>query len=278
MAGLHPPAVCSAESGSMSLPANSPSSIARAPSAAPPSPPRLVEVPDLACGVLGERGPSPRVNRLIQGENLQVLQVLQAELQGAVQCVFLDPPYNTGSDFGHYADRVEHGRWLLELKQRLTLMRGMLTPEGSLWITVDDHEAHYLKVACDEVMGRVNFIGTIIWEKADSPRMDAELISSRHDYLLVYARHRGSVILAKEAPESRVPQHYDRIAEDGRRYYLKALRAMGHADTQADRPTLYYPIAAPDGTEVFPASRMGLQAAGAGAPRDWAAKPLVWIG
>ena len=103
--------------------------------------------------------------------------------------MFIDPPYNTGSAFTHYDDGVEHSLWLSLMRDRLEIIRKLLSDDGSLWITIDDNEAHYLKVLCDEVFGRANFVGNVIWEKSDSPRMDAQFFSVRHDHLLVFAKN-----------------------------------------------------------------------------------------
>ena len=127
-------------------------------------------------------------NRLIFGDNLLALKALEQEFAGKVKCVFIDPPYNTGSAFTHYDDGVEHSIWLSLMRDRLEIIRRLLSSEGSLWITIDDNEAHYLKVLCDEVFGRPNFVGNVIWEKADSPRNSARQFSTDHDHVLVFSR------------------------------------------------------------------------------------------
>ena len=126
-------------------------------------------------------------NRLIFGDNLLALKALEAEFTGKVKCVFIDPPYNTGSAFEHYDDGLEHSIWLGMMRDRLEIIRRLLSEDGSLWITIDDNEAHYLKVLCDEVFGRANFVANVVWEKADSPRNSARQFSSDHDHLLVYS-------------------------------------------------------------------------------------------
>ena len=96
-------------------------------------------------------------NRLIFGDNLLALKALEQEFSGKVKCIFIDPPYNTGSAFTHYDDGLEHSIWLGLMRDRLEVIRRLLSEDGSLWITIDDNEAHYLKVLCDEVFGRANF-------------------------------------------------------------------------------------------------------------------------
>ena len=129
-------------------------------------------------------------NRLIFGDNLLGLKALEQEFAGKVKCVFIDPPYNTGSAFTHYDDGVEHSLWLSLMRDRLELIRHLLCEDGSLWITIDDNEAHYLKVLCDEIFGRSNFVATCVWEKDKGGRGDAD-ISLSHDNILVYAREKS---------------------------------------------------------------------------------------
>ncbi|MDD2703732.1 MAG: site-specific DNA-methyltransferase [Acidocella sp.] len=200
-------------------------------------------------------------NRLIFGDNLLALKALEQELAGKVKCVFIDPPYNTGSAFAHYHDGLEHSLWLSLMRDRLELIRRCLSEDGSLWITIDDNEAHYLKVICDEIFGRSNFIGNAIWEKADSPRMDAQFFSVRHDHLLVFGKDITKTSWNK-LTTIEAAEHYDKLDAEGRKYYLKPLRAMGgQGDSREARPTLYYSMTAPDGTQVFPKRQDGTDGA-----------------
>ena len=129
-------------------------------------------------------------NQLIFGDNLLALKALEQEYAGKVKCVFIDPPYNTGSAFAQYDDGVEHSIWLSLIRDRLEIIHRLLSDDGSLWITIDDNEAHYLKVLSDEVFGRANFVATCVWEKDKGGRGDAD-ISLSHDNILVYARDRA---------------------------------------------------------------------------------------
>src|SRR5439155_14632481 len=104
-------------------------------------------------------------NLLICGDNLLALKALEQQYAGKVSCIFIDPPYNTGAAFTHYEDGLEHSIWLSLMRDRLELFRQLLSNSGSLWMTIDDNEAHYLKVLCDEIFGRNNFLTTICWEK-----------------------------------------------------------------------------------------------------------------
>ncbi len=129
-------------------------------------------------------------NRLIKGDNLLALKALEAEFAGKVKCVFIDPPYNTGSAFTHYDDGLEHSIWLGLMRDRLEIIRRLLAEDGSLWITIDDNEAHYLKVLCDEVFGRSNFVANAVWQKKFSPQANAIGLSDSHDHVLVYCKQK----------------------------------------------------------------------------------------
>jgi adenine-specific DNA-methyltransferase len=129
-------------------------------------------------------------NRLIFGDNLLALKALEAEFAGKVKCVFIDPPYNTGSAFAHYDDGVEHSIWLSLMRDRLEIIRRLLSDDGSLWITIDDGECHYLKVMCDEVFGRANFVCNAVWQKKYTVANDAKWLADNHDHLLVYAANK----------------------------------------------------------------------------------------
>ena len=127
-------------------------------------------------------------NRLILGDNLLALKALEQEFAGKVKCIYIDPPYNTGNAFEHYDDGIEHSLWLSLMRDRLELLRSLLSDDGSIWISIDDDESHYLKVLCDEVFGRMNFVANVIWEKKYSPQNDAKWLSDSHDHILVYAK------------------------------------------------------------------------------------------
>jgi adenine-specific DNA-methyltransferase len=128
-------------------------------------------------------------NRLIFGDNLLALKALEQEFAGKVKCVYIDPPYNTGSAFTHYDDGVEHSIWLSLMRARLEILWSLLdVNEGSIWISIDDDEHAYLKVLCDETFGRNQFVTTNVWQKRYAP--DARVaISDAHEYILCYAKN-----------------------------------------------------------------------------------------
>lgn len=191
-------------------------------------------------------------NMLIHGDNLLALKALEQDYAGCVKCIYIDPPYNTGSAFEHYDDNIEHSIWLNLMRERLILLRKLLMDNGSIWVTLDDNEAFYCKVLMDELFGRKNFVGSIIWEKADSPKMDPKYFSTRHDIILVYAKNIDMLTINREKSDE-IPEHYNRVDENGRRYYLKPMRVMGGNVSES----LFYPMIAPDGTEVLPISTKG---------------------
>ncbi|MBN8726524.1 MAG: site-specific DNA-methyltransferase [Xanthomonadales bacterium] len=143
---------------------------------------RLLEVVD-------EVGDAGSGNLLIQGDNLDALKGLLPLYAGRVKCVFIDPPYNTRSAFEHYDDNLEHSQWLSMMYPRLVLLRDLLAEDGSIWVTIDDNEAHYLKIIMDEVFGRGNFVANVFWQKTHT-RENRTDISAVHDHLLLFAKNR----------------------------------------------------------------------------------------
>lgn len=130
-------------------------------------------------------------NMLIHGDNLLALKALEQEYSGKVTCIYIDPPYNTGSAFEHYDDGVEHSIWLSLMRERIQVLYNLLNAkEGTLWISLDDNEQAYCKVICDEIFGRGNFVANVIWEKKYSPQNAAKWLSDSHDFILVYAKNK----------------------------------------------------------------------------------------
>jgi adenine-specific DNA-methyltransferase len=150
-----------------------------------PEPRLLIEKERYRSEIAGSRSAD---NLLIYGENLHGLKALEKQYTGAVKCIYIDPPYNTQSSFAHYDDGMEHSAWLNMMKERLSILKRLLSKDGTIWISIDDDECHYLKVLCDEIFGRQNFIANVIWEKKYSPQNDAKWLSDSHDYILVYAK------------------------------------------------------------------------------------------
>lgn len=202
----------------------------------------LEEVPELSYG-------SPDTeNMLIQGDNLDALKALLPYYAGQVKCIYIDPPYNTGHAFEQYDDNVEHSQWLALMYPRLALLRDFLSEEGSIWISMDDDESHYLKVICDEIFGRNNFVANVIWQKRTSPDMRAAF-SDGHENVLLYAKNkelfktaRNKVIrLPEQAKEYKNPDN------DPRGPWVSS-----DYTAQGFRPNQMYEITTPSGKVFTP--------------------------
>ena len=159
-------------------------------------------------------------NRLIFGDNLLALKALEAEFAGRVKCwvkcVYIDPPYNTGSAFAQYEDGLEHSIWLALMRDRLELLRRLLAPNGSCWVQLDDNEAHYCRVLMDEVFGRANFVANIVWNKSYAVRSNAEFFSTAHEHILVYCMDRSMFSPNKFSRTQKQESRYDNPDNDAR--------------------------------------------------------------
>jgi adenine-specific DNA-methyltransferase len=188
-------------------------------------------------------------NLFIHGDNLEALKALLPFYRRQVKCIFIDPPYNTQAAFEHYDDKLEHSQWLSLMYPRLVLLRELLREDGSLWITIDDGEGHYLKVLCDEIFGRGNFVASMVWEKDKGRRSDTA-ISSSHDYVLVYA-----LDLRAWAPTRnllvRSPEQVKRYRNpdgDPRGPWLQGDNGTAKSASEASR----FPVTLPSGRVVRP--------------------------
>ena len=141
-------------------------------------------------------------NMLIHGDNLLALKALEQEYAGKVKCIYIDPPYNTGNAFEHYDDGIEHSLWLSLMRERLEVLRNLLSEDGSIWISIDADESHYLKVLCDEVFGRSNFIDEVIWQRSYAPINLKKTLSRSHDTILVYAKNQTPNFCLNKLPRS----------------------------------------------------------------------------
>lgn len=193
-------------------------------------------------------------NMLIHGDNLLALKALEQDFTGKIKCIYIDPPYNTGSAFNHYDDGVEHSIWLNLIKPRLEIIKNLLSKDGSLWISIDDSECHYLKVLCDELFGRNNFLTSFIWKKSYGGGAKSKWFVGLHEYLLVYTK---SILDFREMflpPDPNVADKYykykdEKFSERGP-YRLQPLATT----SMDDRPNLRYPIIF-NGKEIWPAKQ-----------------------
>ncbi len=143
---------------------------------------------EVETGTLPNGKPWPG-NMLIHGDNLLALRALEENFVGAVKCIYIDPPYNTGSAFEHYDDNLEHSKWLSLMLPRIQMLNKLLTEDGVMFISIDDDEAHYLKVLCDQVFGRKNYAGTLVWEKKKKPSFLSNM-GSITEYVLAYVKNK----------------------------------------------------------------------------------------
>ncbi len=206
----------------------------------------LEEVPELG------HGDRDAGNMLIQGDNLDALKALLPFYAGQVKCIYIDPPYNTRSAFEHYDDNLEHTKWLAMMWPRLELLRDLLAQDGSIWVSIDDNEGHYLKVIMDEIFGRNSFVAANVWQKRYS-RENREIIGDVHEYILVYApslekfkAKRTLVPLDQE--QAKIYRNPDNPNETDptKRWRGLPMTAQGY------RPNQMYVITAPNGQEHRP--------------------------
>ncbi|MBF0103315.1 MAG: site-specific DNA-methyltransferase [Desulfobacterales bacterium] len=187
-------------------------------------------------------------NMLIYGDNLLALKALEQDFAGKIKCIYIDPPYNTGNAFEHYDDGIEHSLWLSLIKPRIEMLHKLLKDDGSLWITIDDTECHYLKVVLDELFGRKNFIANIVWQKRTSPDMRAT-IGAGHDHILVFAKNVDSFKqVIKPLPKTEGQKSlYKNPDNDPRGTWVSSdFTAQGY------RPNQMYKIDTPGGKQYTP--------------------------
>lgn len=195
---------------------------------------------------------------LIHGDNLLALKALEQDFTGKIKCICIDPPYNTGSAFEHYDDGIEHSLWLNLMNNRLKILFKLLSEDGAIWISVDDNEAHYLKVLLDETFGRSNFVASIIWEKAYSERMDTKGFSSSHDYILVYRK--SDKFQVKQLIKPQNEKQFNFFDEKVKKYYRRrSLRKEGSESLRSHRPSMWYDIEAPNGDLIYPYKPDGIE-------------------
>jgi adenine-specific DNA-methyltransferase len=226
-------------------------------------------------------------NLMIEGDNLEVLKLLQKSYSNKIKFVYIDPPYNTGNDFvypDNFQDSISnyleltsqtensgrkitsnpevsgrfHTDWLNMLYPRLKLARSLLSNDGVICLSIDDNEIYNLRLVLNDIYGEENFVACVIWQKMDSPSRNEETryVSNYHDYILIYAKNIAKVGLKKKSkPE--ILNAYPFTLPDGRLARRRQLRKNGKSARRQDRETLWFPLTAPDGTEVWPIAPEG---------------------
>ena len=186
-------------------------------------------------------------NMLIHGDNLLALKALEQDFAGKIKCIYIDPPYNTGNAFEHYDDGIEHSLWLNLMKPRLDILRNLLSDDGSVWISIDADESHYLKVLCDMVFGRKNFVDEVIWQRAYSPINLKKTLSRSHDAILVYAKNSVGFELNKLPRSIEANKAYKNPDNDPRGVWKSSDLSVGPAIESN-----IYEITTPRGRVVLP--------------------------
>lgn len=218
-------------------------------------------------------------NLVIHGDNLHALKALLPRYAGQVDLVFIDPPYNTGNEGWTYNDNVNspimkewlasnpvdgedmlrHDKWLCMMWPRLVLLRELLSERGSIWITLDDNEITRARLICDEIFGDDNFVNCFVWRKVDSPNDNKVAITPDHDYVLCYAKEKAEVKFSPMVAPG-ILDAYSLRDEHGRLYRDRLLKKNGKNSLRTDRPSMYFPIDAPDGAQVYPVHENGQEA------------------
>lgn len=218
-------------------------------------------------------------NLYIEGDNLEALKLLQETYLGKIKMIYIDPPYNTGHDFVYEDDFAKsadeyillsgqldedgnkltantesngrfHTDWLNMMYPRLKIARDLLTPDGAIFISIDDNELDNLKKICSEIFGESNFVGCITRATGTTTGQDANKIGSSLDYCLVYSKSDLFTLNGIELDDN----DKKRFTESDSKglYSTLQLRKTGNADRKEDRPNMFYPVKAPDGTDVYP--------------------------
>ena len=187
-------------------------------------------------------------NLIIKGNNLIALASLLKRYEGKVKCIYIDPPYNTGSDSFNYNDSFNHSTWLTFMKNRLELARRLLREDGTIWISCDDHESHYLKVLTDDIFNRDNFIDEIVWQRAYAPVNLKKTLSRSHDIILVYAKNLDPNFTLNKLPRSaEANARYKNPDNDPRGPWTSSDISVGPAVESN-----IYEITTPSGRKVMP--------------------------
>lgn len=187
-------------------------------------------------------------NMLIHGDNLLALKALEDTFANQIKCIYIDPPYNTGNAFTHYDDGLEHSIWLSLMRDRLEILYNLLMPEGSLWISIDADESHYLKVLCDEIFGRRNFVDEVIWQRSYAPINLKKTLSRSHDTILVYTKDRTENFELNKLPRTEdANDRYKNPDNDPRGKWKSSDLSVGPAVEKN-----IYPITTPSGRICLP--------------------------
>ena len=212
--------------------------------------PALTEEKDLFVGNGGE------MNFLLEGDNLASLQLLEKTHKGKIDVIYIDPPYNTGNkdfiyddDFVDSADSFRHSKWLSFMEKRLRIARELLSEKGVIFISIDDNEQATIKILCDEIFGENNFVGNYIWRKKYGGGQAVDYFSTEHEYICVYRKSEQMFWLDETVERS--SKEFNHSDSNGI-FKTTKLAKWGNTSRREDRPTMYFPIKAPDNSDCFP--------------------------
>lgn len=242
----------------------------------------------------------PDGNMIIHGDNLSALKSLLPEYEGKIRCIYIDPPYNTGNEGWVYNDNVNdprikkwlgevvgsegedlsrHDKWLCMMYPRLKLLHKLLAEDGVIFISIDDNEQANLKYICGEIFGGSNFLTSFIWRKVDSPNDNKVAVAPDHEYVLCYAKSISNLQFSP-MPSEQIISAYGQVDKNGKRYRDRLLKKNGRNSLRKDRPTMFFSLIAPDGSEVYPIHDNGDEARWAmgreGIKKQLDAGTLIW--
>lgn len=218
-------------------------------------------------------------NMIIHGDNLLALKSLLPQYEGCIKCIYIDPPYNTGNENWIYNDNVNdphirewlnkvvgkegedlsrHDKWLCMMYPRLKLLQRLLSDDGAIFISIDDNELFSLKYICDEIFGKNNYVSMITRPTGTHTGVTNKAVVGESDYILVYAKKIDLLGIDGLPLQEKDTKIYDMEDEKGR-FLIRPLRRTGGENRREDRPNMYFPIKAPDGTEVYPIGPTGYE-------------------
>ncbi|NML70799.1 site-specific DNA-methyltransferase [Chryseobacterium sp. RP-3-3] len=200
-------------------------------------------------------------NKIIHGDNLEALKSLLPEYEGKINCIYIDPPYNTGNEGWVYNDNVNdpkikkwlgevvgkesedltrHDKWLCMMYPRLKLLHKLLADDGAIFISIDDNEHANLKLICNEIFGSGNFIANVAVVNNFKGRSDDKYIATAHEFLLIY--HKGGFVSKGVSVPEEYQNEYKQVDSNGKKYRLQGLRKRGSGAKREDRPNMFYPF------------------------------------
>lgn len=223
--------------------------------------PVLIEDPTKA--IISSEADAPN-HILIEGDNLEALATLAYTHEGKIDVIYIDPPYNTGNNDFIYNDRFvdkedsyRHSKWLSFMAKRLRIAKQLLSDRGVIFISIDDNEQAQLKLLCDEVFGERNFVGLISRATGTTTGQDTGSLGKACDYMLVYSRRENYIIGGLPLDEKDLERYS--LSDEKGKFSILQLRRTGGEDRREDRPTMFFPIIAPDGTEIYPYGPTGYE-------------------